>query len=66
MYLNCKATAWYRRFSPVQSLDSIYDTKKAKDHEGAEEADTGDVDGAAGSRPMLSDDEDESDGGVKE
>ena len=55
-----------RRLPPVYSSDSIHDTKKAKDHEGPEEADTGDVDDSAGSRSMLSDDEDESDGGGEE
>ena len=61
--MNRKATAWYRRFPPVHSPDSIDDTKKARDAEGPEEEDADDVDDADPSRSMLSDDASESDGG---
>ena len=65
MYLNCKATAWYRRFLPAHSSFPhrirVNDTKKARDAEGPEEEDAGDddVDNAAVSRSILSYDEDE-------
>ena len=67
-YLNCKATAWYRRFPLLHSQDRIDDTKKARDAEGPEEPeqDASDTDDADALRPMLSDDEDESDGGGEE
>ena len=66
MYLDHKATALHRLFLQVHSQDNINDNKKAKDHEGPEEVDTGDMDDTAGSLPMLSDDENKSDSGGEE
>ena len=71
VYLNCKATAWHRRFPPMHSQDRAKDTKKAAatvasgDEQGeASSASKNDDDAAA--RPMASgsdSSEDKSEGG---
>ena len=68
VYLNRKATAWNRRFSPMDSPDRAEDTKKAaatvaSGDEQGEASSASENDDYAAARPVASGSEDESEGG---
>ena len=57
VYLNRKATAWYRRFPPIHSPDRAKDTKKATVASGDEQGEASsecDNDEDAAARPVMS------------
>ena len=67
VYLNRKATAWYRRFPPMHSPDRTKDTKKAaatvtSGNEQGEASSASENDDDAAARPVASGSEDEPEG----
>ena len=65
VYLNRKATAWYRRFPSMHSSDRAEDTKKATVASGDEQGEASsecDNDENAVARPVMSGSEDETGG----
>ena len=67
VYLNCKATAWYRQFPPVHSPDRTEDPKMPKVAGGNEEGKQPEDEDDVAERPVASESsEDEAEGGRQE